>query len=82
MVRSEYISDKEFYAIAFFAIGAASEAKEKAYSLVLAGNEYDKNGRVLNEGGRIAKSAEDVVRIKPAGNSGYSFGMLQKYKLY
>lgn len=77
MARSEYISDKEFYAIAFFAIGAASEAKEKAYSLVLAGNEYDKNGRVLNEGGRIAKSAEDIVRIKPAGNSGYSFGMLQ-----
>ena len=39
MSRGQYISDKEFYAIAFFAIGAASEAKEKAYRLALAGNE-------------------------------------------
>lgn len=69
MSRGQYISEKEFHAIAFFAIGAASEAKEKAYRLALAGNEYDKNGR-------IAKSVEDIARIVPVGNSGYAFSMM------
>ena len=66
MATNNLISDNEFYAIAFFGVGAATEAgsMEKAYHLSIAGDETkDKNGV--------------VTEIKPAGNSGYTIGMLQ-----
>ena len=64
LISENEISENEFYAIAFFGIGAATEAKAKAYRLSIAGKE------VKNENGR-------VIEVKPAQNSGYTISMLQ-----
>ncbi|MFC2502007.1 MAG: hypothetical protein ACFNUD_05385, partial [Haemophilus parainfluenzae] len=62
--KSHEISDNELFAITYFAVGAASEAKTRAYKLSLAGNEIkDSNG--------------NIVRLEPSYNSGYSFSMMQ-----
>ena len=66
MATNNLISDNEFYAIAFFGVGAATEAgsMEKAYRLSIAADKTkDKNGV--------------VTKIQPIQNSGYTISMLQ-----
>ena len=64
MAANNLISENEFYAIAFFGIGAATEAKTKAYRLSIAGKE------IKDESGIVTK-------IEPVQNSGYTISMLQ-----
>ena len=56
----------------FFSVGAASEAKAKtrAYRLSLAGKELDRHGKQTN-------ISDEIVKIVPKANSGYSFSMMQ-----
>ncbi|MDO4657509.1 hypothetical protein [Kingella sp. (in: b-proteobacteria)] len=62
--KSYEISDNELFAITYFAVGAASEARTRAYQLVIAGTE-------------IKDSSGNIIMLEPRDNSGYSFSMMQ-----
>ena len=62
--KSYEISDNELFAITYFAVGAASEARTRAYQLVIAGTE-------------IKDGSGNIIMLEPRDNSGYSFSMMQ-----
>ena len=62
--KSHEISNNELFAITYFAVGAASEARTRAYQLVIAGTE-------------IKDGSGNIIMLEPRDNSGYSFSMMQ-----
>ncbi|WP_049622532.1 hypothetical protein [Frateuria defendens] len=57
------ITDNEARSLIYFAIGVASEGSDRAYQLAFAGN--------------LRPDAHGIMKMYPAGNSGYTIGTLQ-----
>lgn len=70
MAQENTSPEKDFNSIAFLSVGAASEAKTSAYQLSFSGKE-------LNRHGKRTDISDEIVKIVPEANSGYSFSMMQ-----
>ena len=70
MAQENNSAERDFNSITFLSVGAASEAKTRAYRLSLAGEELDRYGKQTD-------ISDEIVKIVPKANSGYSFSMMQ-----
>lgn len=57
------LTDDELHALAYYAIGVASEGKDEAYQLSFAGH--------------ITRGKDGAAQLTPIGNSGYTLGEMQ-----